>query len=334
MPRLLVLPGLLSPDDEPDLLPNFARLPRLKEARLRRLSFADGISPAPLWLGLEPSEGELAPGPLRVAALGADPPERSTHFGLDYLRGTPEALALSGGVPDVADFRALLAPLLRGPFRLLPGEAASDALVWEGLGAFRTLSPEEAAGQSLKEATPDGEPWLRRFVDDAANLFLDAEPNRVRRGEGRSELLTAWPWGAGTRLPVPSLPLRLGRPLSVSGGPESFRGLARLAGARARGEAEIVVLDDASRWRTSGGFEEVEARLLRELLPQVDALIDDPLLPVAIAFPDDWSASRGLWAGLIPGRDGEDELRREMLQERRVPTLGVPRAIAGFLASE
>ena len=331
VPRIVLAPGLLTPESEPDLLPHHNRIPALRAARVRRLTFGDPQPPEALWLGLAPGEGEMAPGPLRVAALKEDPPERSTHFCLSYLTGTADAL---GSPQETDEFRALLSPLLRGPFRLLAGENGADALVWERLGAFQTRPPEEVAGKPLTEAMPDGEPWIRRFGDDSANLFLDAEPNRARRGEGRPEILLAWPWGHGVRLPVPSLPLRLGRPLNVTGGPEAFRGLARLAGATKKGDAWIVVLEDAVAWRNRGGFEELEARLLAELLPRLEPLLDDPKEPTALILPDAWTPTKGLWLSLLPNAEAEGEPRREMLRERSVPTQPIPRAITKFHAMD
>src|SRR5579864_8245995 len=42
-------------------------------------------TPEALYLGMRPEEGQLRQGPLTVAALGADPPDRSTHFHLSLM---------------------------------------------------------------------------------------------------------------------------------------------------------------------------------------------------------------------------------------------------------
>ncbi len=350
MPRLLILPGLLAPLDgpyggEPDLLGLLARVPSFARARVRRLTLppldasGESMPPEAFWLGLRPGEGRLAPGPLRVAALGEDPPPRSVHLCLDYLGLEDGRIADPGGLPDAPAFRTLLAGLVRPPFRLLPGEQGRDALVWEGAGRFRTVSPAEALGKTLSDVRPEGEPWIERFVDDAANLLLGSEPNRRRADEGEPPVLLAWPWGAGERLPVPNLPLRLGRPLGAvggpGGGPEAFRGLARLAGAKPRpADATIEVLDGADARRARGGFEELEAWTLRDLLPRLADLARDPLEPAALLLPDAWNPTAALWLGFVPNRDGEGEPRRDLLADPKTPALPLPGAIETFLAAE
>src|SRR4051812_26415208 len=82
---VVIVPELLG---EPSVLRQ--KLPALQPmAELGRLfklqSMPPVETPEALYLGLNPDQGQLRQGPLTVSALGADPPERSTHFHLSLM---------------------------------------------------------------------------------------------------------------------------------------------------------------------------------------------------------------------------------------------------------
>src|SRR5579884_4134492 len=89
MRRLVVIaPGLLGdPESESPLRQSLPALQRFTEAgTLFKLAPPPFIeTPEALWLGLRPEEAQMRQGPLTVSALGADPPERSTHFHLSLM---------------------------------------------------------------------------------------------------------------------------------------------------------------------------------------------------------------------------------------------------------
>ncbi|RYG20060.1 hypothetical protein EON82_20685, partial [bacterium] len=98
---VLVVPGFV-PQGR---LPNLGRL--AERGRVRRLTPVHGIREA-AWLGLPPTE--IADGPLIVAALGAEPPERSIQFHLSLL-GLVDGQVVSSPAPTAAEMR-VIAPLL------------------------------------------------------------------------------------------------------------------------------------------------------------------------------------------------------------------------------
>src|SRR5690349_19183301 len=82
---VVIVPQLLG---EPSILRQ--KLPTLE--RVTELGELFKIAPMPqvetpeaMILGLNPSQAQLRQGPLTVSALGADPPDRSTHFHLSLM---------------------------------------------------------------------------------------------------------------------------------------------------------------------------------------------------------------------------------------------------------
>ncbi len=93
----IVVPGWLAGNDGDSILrqslPALARLAEAGElAKVAPLPEVE--TPEALLLGLAPDKVRLAQGPLMVAALGADPPERSTHFHLSILSLTDDAVSI------------------------------------------------------------------------------------------------------------------------------------------------------------------------------------------------------------------------------------------------
>ncbi len=217
-------------------LPGLARFAELGE--LHKLSeLPKTETPEAQVLGMAPNQAELAQGPLTVAALGADPPERSTHFHL-----TP--MALQDGVlvahrlelpPEQVDLAMARAKVLNTKtLTIVPGEGADHGLVWEGLGDIGTTGPSTADGKPYRGCLPQGdnEPALRRFIDDSVNLLSELEFNDERLDQGLPPINILWPWGQGVRRRVPNLALQRGEPIEVVSPSLRLAGLARLAGYR------------------------------------------------------------------------------------------------------
>jgi len=194
-------------------------------------------TPEALLLGIEPDRVRLAQGPLTVAALGADPPERSTHFHLSILslndqEVTQHKLDLPPEEVDLVLARA--AKLNTKTLTVVPGEGVDHGLVWEALGDLGTTTPTDAEGKPMRESLPQGdnEPALRRFIDDSVNLLGELEFNEKRIDEGLQPINLLWPWGQGVRTAVPNLALRRGEPARVLSDSLRLAGLTRLAGYR------------------------------------------------------------------------------------------------------
>lgn len=189
------------------------------------------------WLGMEPGEGQMAAGPLFVAAGRVDPPERSVHFRLtvgsvngDGVLGEP------GRGPDAGEAAAVLEALRRletPAVTVVAGAGREHGLVWErGSLEMGTVDWPEARGKGWLSVRPegDGETFWRRFIDDSVNLLNELELNHVRTEEGLDPLNVAWPWGQGVRERVPMMPLRRGAVTRVWSDALSVRGLAYLGG--------------------------------------------------------------------------------------------------------
>jgi 2,3-bisphosphoglycerate-independent phosphoglycerate mutase len=191
-------------------------------------------TPEALYLGMRPNEAQMAQGPLTVSALGADPPERSTHFHLSLLSLDDETVTKPAYVPTADEERDIWTVAKRLDTRsltLLQGERLDHALVWEGLGDFETHSGENGP-LTLREHLPQGdaEGPLRRLIDDSVNLLNELELNHKRIDEGLPPFNIFWPWGHGRRVSVPNLALRRGEPAVVESGSMRLQGLTRLAG--------------------------------------------------------------------------------------------------------
>jgi len=237
---LIVAPGWVGDQESEDILrQNLPSLARLSEiGRISRVA-PDPVSETPeaLVLGLPPDIVRLRQGPLTVSALGADPPERSTHFHLSLRECSDGVIRDSEMVPKPEELRAILEiskKLNSKVLTLVPGEERDHALVWEGLGDMATQSPRDSVDKTLRSVLPEGdaEVILRRYIDDSINLLSSLELNAIRAEEGLPQLNLLWPWGQGTRTRVPNLALKRGTPSYVVSSSLRMQGLARLVGYR------------------------------------------------------------------------------------------------------
>lgn len=332
MRRLFVwLPGWIDPQGEASVVRGLAPFARLAEAAeiFRVEDPPPAETPEAMRLGLAPEAVRMRPGPLTVAALGADPPPRSLHFHASLL-------SLEGGVAgplpalDATTVRAVTAAAARLNTRALtfvPGENVDHGLVWEGRGDLGTTPAAEVLGQAIAAHLPegDGEPMLRRFIDDSVNLLEELPLNEMRREEGLPPINLLWPWGQGERVPVPNLALRRGAPATVFSDSLRMAGLCRLVGYRhadrhafgrrlnlrweslvreALGaEVAVVAFPVFDTLRAEGQLEEAEW-LSREaadrfLTPLLDAEALDLTL-VAGPLAARWQTERPAFGGSVP----------------------------------
>jgi 2,3-bisphosphoglycerate-independent phosphoglycerate mutase len=237
----IVVPGLVGgPEEESALRPLPEALQRVVEgASLSRLSpLPPSATPEAAYLALDPTSVQVAQGPLTVAALGHLPPDGSVHFHLSLcsVDGDGVLHSVDDAVPTENELDVVFAAVERlrtQSLTPLRGELTDHALVWES-GSLDLLSTPivEAFGGDAYARLPkgEGEPMLRRFIDDSINLLGALEINHVRREEGLPFLNCLWPWGQGFRPSLPNLPLRRGDVAHIVSGSMRLAGLCRMVG--------------------------------------------------------------------------------------------------------
>ena len=307
---LFIAPGWLAEGDGESVLRQ--SLPAL--CRMAELGDLSQLSPLPsvqtpeaLVLGMPPDRVRLEQGPLTVAALGADPPPRSTHFHLTPMALDGDVLVdinwdLPGEEVDLAMDRAKA--LNTSTLTIVAGENKDHGLVWEGVGDLGTKAPGLAAESGYRAALPEGdnETALRRFIDDSVNVLADLEFNARRIDEGLPPVNVLWPWGHGVRTEVPNLALRRGTPLWVSSQSLRLAGLTRLAGYR-HSDRSSTRLGLNANWESVANqalgrdatliwtpiFAELRAKEQLDeahwLSKQIDDLLIDPILAHAREHP-------------------------------------------------
>jgi len=356
---VLIVPNLLGdPDAESPLRQNLPALQLLTElGELRKLTPTPKVeTPEALYLGMRPDEAQLRQGPLTVSALGADPPDRSTHFHLSLMafqEGEVRDPAYRPTREELDTIFGLVKRLDTPTLTLLRGEALDHGLVWEALGDLGTTSASEAAGKPMRGQLPegDGENVLRRLIDDSINLLAETELNLRRMDDGLPPLNLLWPWGQGVRRPVPNLMLRRGERAHVESGSMRLSGLARLAGykhedrdtfgrglnTRLRALAEralkrditislITAMDDLA----APAREEERHWFVRELDRELlQPLLDSALVTatrISILAP---GAGTGLALRVVPKSPAANHLPfdERSLEERHVPTIDLHQTV-------
>ncbi|MCW5938778.1 MAG: hypothetical protein KF884_05475 [Fimbriimonadaceae bacterium] len=231
---VLIAPGTVGTPDSPGILREAGPVThRLAETgTVGRLTRANPDTAPFEALGLDPRENWMPPGPLWVAGLDCDPPERSVEFCLTLgsisedgtLRGVRDFPLVSGLEEVFERLRTrVLVPVL--------GQAGQNGLVWERGSLDLGLTPwSGAVGRHYREVWPegDGEAALRRLIEDSVELLSALDLNRRRTDEGRVPFNILWPWGGGHRRAVPNLALRRGFPAQVDADDLAIAGLARL----------------------------------------------------------------------------------------------------------
>lgn len=235
---VFVVPGLLG---EPDLISRNDFIRELAgESEMFRIAPLPPLeTPEALVLGMKADEGQLRQGPLTIAALGVDPPARSTHFHLSLLSfDDGKASEVSTSI-DHGELRVLLDAAKRlntKSLTLIEGAGFDHGLVWEDVGELCTHSPSGWKAVEIEAQLPQGdaERILRRYIDDSINLLSELDFNRRRLDEEKQALNLLWPWGNGLRYPVPNLALGRGEPATVCTQSMRLSGLARLCGYKAK----------------------------------------------------------------------------------------------------
>ncbi len=179
----------------------------------------------------------LDQGPLTVAALGVNPPERSIHFHVSLLSKTDETVSSAAKAPSAEESKSLVEQLKRLSTKNLTvviGAGVDHGLVSEQRMETLTTRPSALIANGIRASLPegDGEGELRRLIDDSVNLLSEQEFNARRIDLGIAPINLAWPWGQGERPKVTNQALALGRPWRVVGNSLALRGLARLSGFR------------------------------------------------------------------------------------------------------
>jgi len=187
--------------------------------------------------GIRHGTVDTSEGVLTIAALGADPPPRSTHFAAKILTLDSGTVWDHGATPSPAEHAQIVAALPKlntKSLTFVAGEPDRHGLVWEQRGDLAVRSPDEAHGRPYREVVPegDGERALRMLIDDSANLLGEMEFNARREDEGKPALNMLWPWGPGVRGEFPNLAIKRGAPLPVATESLTLAGLSRLVGYR------------------------------------------------------------------------------------------------------
>lgn len=302
---IILLPKLLGHPGEPSALEGVnGLLSRIAEqSEVHRLSpIPRSPNPEAAFLGLDPREIAVAPGPLMVAAFGTSPPTGSVCFAVQVL-STDDGLTISQTrlttLPGEAEQIVEAAWRLETTeMRLVKGTALEHGLVLvDGKLELVTTPPTEVT--VIKKALPEGEheALLRRFIDDSMNLLTPLEFNRRREDEGLPPLNLLWPWGQGLVQSLPNLALQRGEPAWVMSGSRRIQGLCRLLGyvhtdpdafgnginlpfkdllehAR-KNPLTVTVLDGPGRLRGAGRIEEAQWVIRRLEEEVIQPLLDD-----------------------------------------------------------
>lgn len=238
--RLILLPGALESEGQAPLFERSGDLlaTMAQRGRVVRIQAGPGRAPELEWVGLDPAVHSAEEGPLFVAALGAKPPDRSVQFRLSLLSTDGSQVRQPGYIPDESESEVLWSQIRRlETARLKPvkGRDLEHGLVWEdGSIELGCRKPAEAEERGLRAALPegDGEPMLRRLIDDSVNLLSELEMNAIRIEEGLPPLNLLWPWGPGFAPRLPNLTTERGASLRFESTSPRLAGLCQLCGYR------------------------------------------------------------------------------------------------------
>jgi hypothetical protein len=233
---IVVLKGLLGANEESSVIGDIDVFRKISAAsKVLRYELEPNDSFDSALLGHQ--ELFLDQGPLTVAALGVNPPERSLHFHVSLLSTFDDSISSVLVQPTEVESDAIakaLARLSTKNLTLIVDERLDHALISERLMEIRTIRPTDAKANGLEFSLPigEGDIELRRFIDDSINILADEEFNARRIDLGVLPINLAWPWGQGERPRVPNRALALGFPWQIRANSFALRGLARLSGFR------------------------------------------------------------------------------------------------------
>lgn len=206
---------------------------------------ASGCRIAPVGMGAAAAMacfGATAPsaalGPLALAAWDVDAESRDVGFALT-LGSVGEDGVLREVPPLTEEESALvwaqLPRLQTGRLAIAVGDGTDHALLWRrGSTDLGCVDWPASIGHPIAKCLPagDGEPMLRRLIDDSVNLLDGLAANHRRREEGLAPANVLWPWSPGRPFPPQSVPARLGIPCWAVADGWLHRGAARVAGFR------------------------------------------------------------------------------------------------------
>lgn len=254
---IIVLRGLLAQNEDHSLIAEISTFQQIGiESKLSKFE----LEPDDLFESaiLGQSNLVLDQGPLTVAAMGLNPPERSLHFHLSMLSLLGDSIRSDIAVPTQGEYKVISEQLERlntKNLTVLLGEGLDHALVREQMLEIRTTKPSVVCANGLHASRPegDGENEIRRFIDDSVNLLAEQEFNLRRIDQGVAPINICWPWGQGQRQQIPNRGLELGVPWRVRAYSLAVRGLARLSGFRPEKLPALNEIDFRSLSRTIQG---------------------------------------------------------------------------------
>lgn len=194
--------------------------------------------PAPGVLILSAAEYPLEPGSqgMRISILGA---------------ASDQLVFMDDFAPEEEDWiKARLPKLDTKKLQFVPFSGTEHGLVAHWRGRHAMLAPEDCIGKKWQECLPQGdyEPFIRSWMDDAANLLLELPTAKARESEGRVTAAFAWPWGEGEFERIANGPVSRGFPIAAVSNSIEFAGLAKAAGEKCIYEKNL-----AGRGRTGNG---------------------------------------------------------------------------------
>jgi 2,3-bisphosphoglycerate-independent phosphoglycerate mutase len=305
------------------------------------------------YLGLDSETISMQQGPLTIAALGYDPPDRSAHYHLSMLSIEGEVVEIPKVQvhPELIDQILELSKKLNTTRITICGGAESNhgLVIEQGSPESETASPELAHGKLMRESLPKGddELKLRRFIDDSINLLSEQDFNLQRLDNGLQPINLLWPWGGGWRQQVPNLGLRYGEIGYVASNSIRFQGLTKLAGWKhcSRNEPErgtrinfefllnwvrshelsICFLSEFAEFRRAEKYEELSwlaSEMNRRLFMPLYADMIEGEVKVTVISPSSHVDTSGIamTSGLRLLDEASAPFDERLLEEKRIPT--------------
>ncbi|MEJ5300029.1 MAG: cofactor-independent phosphoglycerate mutase [Thermodesulforhabdaceae bacterium] len=174
-------------------------------------------------LGYDPRGVLSGRGPLEAAAMGIKLAEGDVAFrcNLITLENTENAglvmVDYSSGHISTPEAHEIVKDLQKAtdglPLKLYPGVSYRHVLVWQGGNdSLETTPPHDIIGQPVAPywAVYDKTPVLKTFIERAEAILKNHPVNLKRKGEGKLQATSVWPWGQGKAPSVVSLQDRCG----------------------------------------------------------------------------------------------------------------------------
>ncbi len=360
---ILIAPDLHDPDGELSVIrsemPCLARFRDHGTVSMVRNSEGKGNLEAE-YLGLERDSVSMQQGPLTVAALGYDPPDRSAHYHLSLLSTKNGTIDIPKVQLDFETQRLVLdlsKQLNTRRITICESEGAEHGLVIEnGSPESESTSPDQANGKPVQAVLPncEDENYLRRFIDDSINLLSEQDFNLRRIDNELPPINLLWPWGGGWRQHVTNLGIRFGEVGYVCSNSIRLQGLTRLAGWKhcnrsefrdgtrinfefllnwiRTNELSICLINEFSEFRASEHFEELSwlaSELNRRLLLP---LFEDSLeheIQMSLFSPSSQANTSGIAMKSRSGKlaEGIAPFDERLFDEKRIPAFSIAESV-------